>query len=134
MQALDKVKGEQRKKIYEEALRREAGRVNSIMLKQIAKDQALAELTKIREHAADVKSLQHQLDLENKRDKVKLTCGSALNTHYYTQRVLMQKIVAEVIWLLTHSAHWSLYSIRTRLNVCIYTIGCSAQNNQAFQI
>jgi len=45
-------------------------RVAAILEKQKAKDKALAELSEKREHAADIKSLQHQLDLEDKRDKV----------------------------------------------------------------
>ena len=68
--AQEKAKTEQRKKIYEEARKREAERVSSIMQKQGAKDRILAELNKTREHEADMRSLQHQLDLENKRDKV----------------------------------------------------------------
>ena len=40
------------------------------MEKQQAKNKALTELGKRREHEADLKSLKHQLDLENKRDKV----------------------------------------------------------------
>lgn len=64
---------EQRRKAYSEAQRREGDRVGSILQKQQAKDKALAQLGKKREHEADLKSLKHQLDLENKRDKVALS-------------------------------------------------------------
>lgn len=70
-QAQERTKSEQRRKIYEEALKRESERVSTIMQKQHAKDKVLADLNKAREHEADVKSLQHQLDLENKRDKAR---------------------------------------------------------------
>ena len=45
----------------------------AILSKQTAKSKALAELGKTREHEADLKSLKHQLDLEDKRDKARLT-------------------------------------------------------------
>ena len=73
------VRQEQRRKAYTEAQRREADRVGSILGKQQAKDKALAELGKKRDHEADLKSLKHQLDLENKRDKVDLPCNSTCN-------------------------------------------------------
>lgn len=50
-------------------------RVAAILEKQKAKDVALAELGKQREHQADVRSLKHQLDLEDKRDKVMATAS-----------------------------------------------------------
>ena len=65
------VRQEQRRKAYSEAQRREADRVGTILEKQQAKNKALAELGKKREHESDLKSLKHQLDLGNKRDKVK---------------------------------------------------------------
>lgn len=71
-QAEEKIKSEQRKKIYEEAQKREAERVNAIMQKQTTKEKVLADIYRAREHEADVKSLQNQLELENKRDKVNL--------------------------------------------------------------
>ena len=51
-------------------MRREAERVAAILEKQREKYRALAELNQKRKHEADIRSLQHQLDLENKRDKV----------------------------------------------------------------
>ena len=68
--AEEAAKQEQRKKTYEEAVRREVERVAAILEKQREKDRALAELNQKRGHEADLRSLQHQLDLENKRDKV----------------------------------------------------------------
>ena len=43
----------------------------SILDKQKVKSKALADLNQKREHEADLKSLQHQLELESKRDKVR---------------------------------------------------------------
>ena len=68
-QADEKVKEEQRKKIYDEAQKRQSERVGTIMHKQSEKDKALASLQKTRDHEADLKSLQYQLELESKRDK-----------------------------------------------------------------
>lgn len=63
------IKQDQRKKTYDEAQRREGERVSAILERQHLKDQALEDLGKKREHEADLKSLKHQLELENKRDK-----------------------------------------------------------------
>lgn len=62
----------QRQHVYREAQKREASRVNSILSKQQAKQAALDQLSQQRSHEADLKSLQHQLQLETKRGKVRL--------------------------------------------------------------
>lgn len=73
VRAEEAAKEEQRKKAYKEAQQREAQRVAAILEKQRIKEGVLRELGEKRDHEADVKSLQHQLDLETKRDKVRST-------------------------------------------------------------